>query len=172
MSPGNGYKLAVRIPILVQGIEEILHWICTGSIEHREMRTLHTAFECCLEAAEGMLRVYALRTSRQFTADVQTDNGGMVAKKFTASVWEPIDWMRRMEEIFGVRVVPAPSLQVGVAPATPMLSQGMPSATNGEAQAPIPPSEPASDDTPESTAPTVNPFAGMASKKKEGGSPF
>jgi hypothetical protein len=129
--PGEGYKFAVRIPVLVQGIDRILYWTCTGSIEPREMRSLYTAFEYCPEAADGLLRVYALRTSRQFTATVKDPaTGTMMNKSFTASVWEPAHWMQRTTELFGERIVPAPSLQVGAMPAAPLLPpQGAPPAS-------------------------------------------
>jgi hypothetical protein len=128
-SPGSNYKIATRLPILVQGVEELLMWTCTGSITPRELKLLHAVYATCPEAAHGKLRVYVLRASRQFTVIVPSPQGGMTTKACTAPVWEPADWMDYNEEIFGMREVPPPSLQVGVAPAAPMLSQNTPAAT-------------------------------------------
>jgi hypothetical protein len=127
-SPGGNYKVVTRIPILVQGIEELLMWTCSGSIAPREMKILHAIFAACPEAAAGKLRVYVLRASRQFTSTVlDQQTGTMVAKAQTAPIWEPLDgdsgWIDRTEEIFGRREVPLLNLQVGAASAAPVLSQ-------------------------------------------------
>jgi len=138
-SPGPSYKLAVRIPILVEGIEEVLMFMCSGPILQNAMKRLLTVFEYSPEAADGLLRVYILRASRQFTMNVQQPDGTTMAKLCTEPVWEPAEWMPRDVFIFGDRIVPPPSHQLAAMPAAPWLPQPPPPA-NGNA-APIPASD-------------------------------
>jgi hypothetical protein len=177
--PGNTYKLAVRIPILVQGFEVPLIWICTGEIAPSEMRALYTVFALDPEAANGRLRVYALRASRSFTVTVPDPQapGRMITKLCTAPVWEPSDWMDYNEELFGLREVPPPPLPVGVTPAAPMLAQDISetikevpiqTAPNGDATEP-----PAEIPTPEPRVePRVDPFKNIAARGKKESPPF
>jgi hypothetical protein len=172
-SPGSDYKVSIRLPILAQGIEELLMWTCSGSITPRELKNLHAVFATCPEAAHGQLRVYALRASRQFTVTVpDQQTGAMMTKPCTALVWEPIDWMDRTEEIFGRREVPPPSLQVGGAPAAPMLSQDTPATTK------VPQAAPDGNATKQPADPIetskVDPFKNIASRSvgKKGAPPF
>jgi hypothetical protein len=86
--PGENYQFVVRIPMLVQGVEQILPWYCTGNIAQREMGLLREAFCHSAEAAAGRLFVYALRTSRPFTAQVKDPTtGAFISKRLTAPVW-------------------------------------------------------------------------------------
>jgi hypothetical protein len=163
--PGEGYKFVVRIPMLVQGVAQILPWYCRGNIAQREMGFLREAFCHSAEAAAGRLFVYALRTSRPFTTPVRDPTtGALISKRLTAPVWEHVDVMDRDPLIFGEGLVPPSSLipAPSTPSAPPLLS---PAASVPPTAAEVPTTTSAQESV------KTDPFARLGAKKGQEGGP-